>query len=127
MKHYLTNIWTWLRGFVWLWDEKRVGGWQPGWGPVRFTFVYLLNVGTHVILSGGAVTTWSRAAWDLRRSGSRWGKVIDRALQALLGDDHGKEAGAVLWGTTPCRPPVRWAVAVGWTLLLAWLGWRALA
>lgn len=94
---------------------------KPGWSPLAFLPVYLFNVGSHVILSGGAVTTWSRAAWDLRQSGNRWGRLLDKAIQAILGDDHGKQSGAVLWGSTPCEPEVRWAVAIGWTVWLVWV------
>jgi hypothetical protein len=118
MKHYLRNVWAWLRGFAWLWDEDRVGGWKRGWGPWKFLPVYALNVGSHVVLSGGAVTTWSRAFYDWRQSGSAWGKRMDRWVQAVLGDDHGKNSGPVLWGTTPCDWRVRVAAALAWAVVL---------
>ena len=123
MKHYGRNIWSWLRGFVWLWDEEKVGGWKPGWGPWKFRPWYAVNVGSHVLLTGGACQTWSRAFWEWRQSGSRAAKFADRVLQKILGDGHGENSGPALWVTTPCTPRVRLGVMVGWAwlALMLWL------
>jgi hypothetical protein len=114
MKNYIGNVWSWLTGFA----RLRSLDYRKGWNAWTFGLVYAFNIGSHVLLSGGAVQTWSRAFYEWRISGSRAAKLADRLLQRILGDDHGEQSHPAYWGTTPCRPAVRVGIAMFWLLLL---------
>lgn len=117
MKQYLHNVWQWLLGWTQLGADKIPGGYKPGWGPARFAVVYLFNIGTNV-LTGGAVSTWSRSFYEYRRTGNRVAKFLDRLL-GKLDEDHGENSAPAYWGTRPCQPVVRVVVTVCWILVLA--------
>jgi hypothetical protein len=115
MRNYFHNVWAWLAGF----GKLKSLDYRDGWDAWQFAPVYLLNVGSHVVFSGGAVQTWSRAFYEWRVSGSVAAKFVDRLLQRILGDNHGENSHPAYWGTTPCIPSVRAFVLVWWTLVLS--------
>lgn len=118
------DAWTQYRGnwasYVYTWGrlapDEIPGGYEQGWGPVKFALLVLLpNIGTNVLL-GGAVSTWSRSFYEYRRRGSRLAKFLDRLL-GKLEDDHGEKSAPAYWGTTAC--PGRFRLALAGLLLLA--------
>ena len=116
MQQYLNNIWKWLKGF----SQLRSVDYKPGWSAGKFFLPYLLNYGTHVILSGGAVVSWSRYFYESRQAGSRTAKFLDRLL-SKIDKDHGEKSSPPLWGTTPCRTVVRLAVVSFWVMVTIFL------
>jgi hypothetical protein len=92
MMQYLINLRLWWVGF------RRLGEltYLPGWTPLRFFPVYLLNHGTRV-LTGGACSSWSRWFYE-NRDKLRFAKFMDRLLNKF-DTHHGAESGEVMWGT----------------------------
>jgi len=113
VRHYLKNLAAFIRGC------GRLGTltYKPGWSPVRFLPLYLVDYGTHV-LTGGAVVSWSRWCYE-HRATNRVAAFINRAL-GHVDEQHGQLAGPALWSTTDCAPPVRIVVTAAWAALLAW-------
>lgn len=140
MKTYLHNIWLWLRGFRWLWTREvvwRDGRWvyarderlkwtaggphiiayKPGWNPWKFLPLYLIDHGAAVILLGIGVQPISR--WAGERIDHRPWRWLARLLNRL-DTGHTAEAGGLLWGSQPCREPVRHYVLLAWIGLMGW-------
>jgi hypothetical protein len=120
LAHYRRNLRLWLAGFRRLGELK----YKPGWGPNRFLLLYALDYGTHVVLWGGAVVSWSRFSYDERR---RYGmaRLVNAVLNAF-DRGHGAEAGPALWGSEPAPSAeariVRafWAVVTVLVVALIW-------
>ena len=116
MKQYIRNVTLWVRGFGWLWNADRIR-YKPGWGPWKFAPLYLIDHGFACLVLGLGVQPVSRWAGDrLDHQPWRW---IARALNAL-DDGHTAEAGGLLWGSQPCREPVRHYVLLAWIGLMGW-------
>jgi hypothetical protein len=120
MRHYLHNVRAWLLGFRQLPSLQ----YKPGWTWWLYLPVYLLNVGTHVVLWGGAVTTWSRFSWENRRR-YRLARAIDSLLDAV-DHRHGQDSAPALWHTTPIPSRTARIVRATWAALtllvvLRWL------
>lgn len=94
MKQYFLNLWLWLRGFAWLWTRQfnqltavyppGQGPWntisyKPGWSPLRFWPIYLLDYGLCVLLGRGV-------------------QSLSRAFK-LFGGEHWAHTGPLLWGS----------------------------
>ncbi len=112
MKTYLINVWVWLSGF---WELDRLA-YKPGWTPAKFALVYLLNHGTHVVLTGSAVVPWS---WGIRRrrlAGQRFPKFMDRLLN-YLENDHGGKVPGPLWDTEYCGGKTRLVIISLWAIV----------
>lgn len=112
MKQYLANLKAWAIGFVRTDQIRFKPGWSADW---RWFCLYLLDYGTHV-LTGGAVVSWSRWAYDHRES-SRVAALLNRLLNRLDAR-HGEEAGPALWGTTDCPIGVRLTACAVWAVVL---------
>jgi hypothetical protein len=118
MKNYLHNLKRWLLGFAWADGITFKPGWSADW---RWYLLYGLDYGTHV-LTGAAVVSWSRWAYDNRRT-NRAAAFLNRLLNHLDAQ-HGAEAGPALWGTQDCSRRVRLVVNTGWAIgLLAVAAW----
>lgn len=120
MRHYLRNVRAWLTGF----GKLRDLDYKPGWTWWLYLPVYLLNVGTHTVLWGGAVTTWSRFSWENRK---RYGmaRLVDSLLDAV-DDGHGQDSAPALWGTYAIPSDAAHIVRALWAFLaiLAAVAWR---
>jgi hypothetical protein len=116
---YLKNIKLWLQGFGKL-DQLT---YKPGWNKYKFFFLYLLDHGTHVILSGGAVVSWSRWFYETRKK-YKSSKFLTRLLN-WFDDNHGAEAPSAYWNSEPCPPRQRAIIALTWTVLfILYFIWR---
>lgn len=115
MSRYLSNVLAWLRGFRRTGDIKFKPGWSANW---RWFLLYTIDYGTHVVLTGAAVVSWSRWFYEKRRK-YRLAAFMNRLLRHL-DDQHGENSGPVLWATEDCSWPMRCAVTVGWALLIWW-------
>lgn len=100
--NYFTNLWLWLAGFT-RFDEIEF---KPGWSASSPAWwaLYLVDYGTHV-LTGGAVVSWSRWAFE-NRARYRVAKFVDRFL-GKFDPQHGEHAGPALWGTRDCELGIR--------------------
>ena len=90
-KHHLENIMLWITGF-WHLSELH---YKSGWGPWLYLPVYILDVGTHVLV-GGAVVTWSRWSYENRH------KDIAGFLKRILNHiqaHHAEDSAPALWGS----------------------------
>jgi hypothetical protein len=123
MREYFHNVKTWVWGFTQLGKDKIPGGYKEGWGPVKFFPVYLFNIGTNV-LTGGAVSTWSRSFYEYRKKGNRIAKFLDRLL-GKLDDNHGEESAPAYWGTAALPWHRRLIIVATWALVIATVVWRA--
>jgi hypothetical protein len=118
LPHYRHNVALFFKGFRKL-DEIKL---FEGWNTLFFGLLYALNYGTHVILWGGAVVSWSRFSYENRKTYkmARW---VDWLLNAV-DDDHGKEAGKALWGSVPTPSAEARIVRAFWIVLtVAILAW----
>jgi hypothetical protein len=118
MKSYWLNWSLYLRGFRWLWSRNLTGRgdwvdyfgihYKPGWTPTRFLLPYCTTILLSVVLGFGVVP-FSTVVWwrcnDFRNPcdwcADRWCNLrtlIDR----VLGEDHCRDAGPWLWGSTDC-------------------------
>lgn len=114
MINLLINLWRFVVGFFKLGSLK----YEPGWGalwPKPFVLLYLVDYGTHV-LTGGAVVSWSRWAWDNRER-----YVLAEWLHDWLGAKHTSEAGPVLWDTKDCSATFRLVLGSLWIGFGLWL------
>jgi hypothetical protein len=102
---YVKNLRAWRTGFSRFGELKFHAGWSADqW---RWRLLYALDYGSHV-LSGGACVTWSRWFYD-NRDKYRLAAFMNRLLNHFE-EDHGKNAGPVLWGTKDCA--LRWRLTV---------------
>jgi hypothetical protein len=113
MQHYRENVRLWWTGF----GKLQTLSYKPGWGPGRFLLLYALDYGTHVVLWGGAVVSWSRFSYDERR---RYGmaRLVNAVLNAF-DRGHGAEAGPALWGSAPIPSAEARIVRTFWAAVTA--------
>lgn len=97
------------------WGDIPTIVYKPGWSPLKFLPVYLLDHGAAVILLGIGVQPISR--WAGERIDHRPWRWLARLLNRLYAG-HTAEAGGLLWGSQPCREPVRHYVLLAWICAL---------
>lgn len=144
---YFESFARWACGIRWLWtceirDYGCSGGFQgwryvrgpmayegpglerpyiyykPGWTPLKFLPVYLLDHGVACIFLGLGVQPISRwAGQRVKHAPWRW---LAWALNKLDAG-HTDAAGGLLWQTTPCPAKVRLVVMACWALILGGL------
>lgn len=91
---------------------------KPGWTPLKFLPVYLLDHGIACVFLGLGVQPISRwAGQRVKHAPWRWLAWILNRLDA----GHTDEAGGLLWQTTPCPAKVRLVVMACWALILGGL------
>lgn len=114
MMTYLSNIGLWLLGFT------KLGGLQykPGWGPRRFLLPYIVNYGSHVLM-GGACGPWSRWFYENRRT-NKFARAFNSVLD-FFDEDHGLNAGPVLWDTQPVPWQPRLLILAAYAALIYFL------
>lgn len=112
MRQYLANVWLWLRGFALLGTVPLKAGWRngPAWWAV-----YAVDYGAACIFLAVGVQPISRWAGE-RAKHAPWRQLA--ALLNRLDAQHTSSAGGLLWGSQPCPPRVRYAVAGAWAGLV---------
>jgi hypothetical protein len=114
---YLSNVKAWAVGYG-KFDEV---SFKPGWSgkSIAWLLLYTWNYGTRV-LTGGACVSWSR--WFYAHAPYyRWAKFITRLLNKL-DDNHGANAGEVLWKTTDTTFAKEGAITF-WAFILFLMLW----
>lgn len=95
LKRYRENVALWWNGFEVLGELRYKEDWSAAW----FRPMYLLNHGTHVILWGGAVVSWSRFSYENRK---RYGMArLVNSILDMVDRGHGEDADGPLWGSEP--------------------------
>lgn len=122
LKHYRENVRLWWEGIGKL-DQI---GYKKGWNAMWFLPMYLLNYGTHVVLWGGAVVSWSRFSYASRHK-YKMARLVNAVLD-FFDRDHGANAGPALWDTTPAPSSEARVVRAFWAAItvLAVVWWKGL-
>ena len=114
MKTLLVNLQAFILGF----GKLKALKYKKGWNRWKFLPLYIFDYGSHVLLTGGAVVSWSRWFYVHRKT-SRVAAFMNR----LLGHaerNHGQLAGPPLWGTVDCPRWVRVILCLSWGALILW-------